>query len=161
MIDYTFIELGINDVFGGILAQSDIDGVINNAKTLINAVLDTTYGYPGCKVILAIPSIGGNSKDGYALNYGSTVESEQYERNMRLLWESMIQTFENGAYKRNVRLSINGLMIDRYYGYGRSLVNVSQRDTTQIQEHTNGVHPISSGYFQLADAFYSALRSLQ
>lgn len=156
-IDFALIQLGINDIFSGVVTQGDVDTVIQNAKDLLAGILNATYGYPACKIILALSPIGGDTQDGFAANYGA-FDVSQYERNMRLLWESMITNFDVGIYSAQVRLSINGLMVDRHYGYALTAENISARVTTQYDAHTNGVHPAASGYYQCADAFYSSIR---
>lgn len=158
-IDFAFIMLGINDVFGGVATLASVTTVINYAKDLIDGILDATYGYPSCKIVLGLSPIGGNTRDGFANNYGS-FNKETYERNMRLLWEQMILEFDAGAYSANVSLGIPGVMVDRLYGYSLSAEAISSRVATTTDVHTNGVHPTASGYYQCADAFYNNFRNL-
>lgn len=160
IIDYAIIQLGTNDVFSGTKAQADIDAIIANAKTLINNILDSTYGFPACKIILAMPPICGNTSNGFADSYGAVTQRQQFENNMRLLWENMITSFDNGVYHAQVTLCASGLWIDRTYGYALSDVAVSSRVATTEKRHTNAVHPTTSGYQQIADAWYSTLRFL-
>lgn len=159
-IDFAIIQLGINDVISGFKTQSDITAIINQAKALIDSILNASYGFPSCKVILAMPPICGNTSNGFADNYGAVTQRQQFENNMRLLWENMITAFDNGAYNTQVTLCASGLWVDRTYGYALADVAISARVATTEKRHTNAVHPTTSGYQQIADAWYSTLRFL-
>lgn len=163
IIDFVVIQLGVNDV-SSLLVETPlyikVNGIvtiINNIKTLVDSILDATYGYPSAKIILNLPPISGNTKDGYAA-IGSGDTKQNRELLIRMLWEKMIEEFDENTYSAQIRLGISGLMVDRTYGYQRSLANVSARETSQSYEHINSVHPYDSGYKQIADAFYSAIR---
>lgn len=163
-IDFVIVQLGVNDV-SSLLSNplytkvSGVETIITNIKTLVDKILDATYGYPSAKIILNLPPISGNTKDGFAA-IGSGDTKQNRELLIRMLWERMVEEFDESAYSAQVRLGISGLMIDRTYGYQRVLSNVSSRESTQIYEHNNSVHPYDSGYKQMSDAFYSAIRGL-
>lgn len=56
----------------------------------------------------------------------------------------------------NLIVSAAGIGVDRWYGYGFSTRQVSSRNTTEEQYHNNFVHPVTSGYNQLGDAYLAA-----
>jgi lysophospholipase L1-like esterase len=160
-IDFVFIQMGINDIFGNtILNPAQINAIIDNAKALITAIHDPVRGYPSCKVIIGIPPIG-NDNDGFSESayYYANYSYYAYEVNMRSLWEALVKNFDNDAFP-NTRLSINGIMMDKDYAYGKVSEVVSARNDTVIERYNNGVHPGLTGYYQIADAYYSVLRSL-
>ena len=159
-IDFAIIQLGINHLLTGVKTQADVDAVITLAKTLINGILDSTYGFPACKIILAMPPTGGNTSNGFAENYGATTQRQQYEANMRLFNQSLITAFDNAAFSFQVTLCSSGLWVDRTNGYTLADVAISSRVATTEKRHTNAVHPNTSGYQQIADGMYSTLRFL-
>ena len=156
-LDFVFIELGNNDIGLG-ADHASVKKIIRYAKSLIAAILSAKTGFPQAKIILGIPP-AGSSQDGFGTNYGTSINVEQTKKNIRMLSEAMVATFDKGAFSNNVHLSANILWVDRYYGYPRTAVRASDREETLIEEHTNAVHPSLSGYQQMADAFYSAMRS--
>lgn len=158
-IDYSIIQLGINEVLSA-SSNSAIETAITNAKTLVDGILHSTRGYPTCKIIICIPPICCNTHNGFAVNYGATKNKEQYEYYMRYLWEQLIANFETSVYSSNVSLNATGLWIDRTNGYNLSDTNISARNTIQVSEHTNAVHPVASGHNQIVDAIYSRVRGL-
>lgn len=164
-VDMAAIQLGINDVIFSItsgIGVSYLDTSIANAKTFITALLNPTYGYPGCKIILSLPPIASISRDAFALDYPN-VDKDLYEANMRTYYEKMILNFDNAAYNANVSVCATGLWIDRIYAYNRTAVNVSARHTTDtILENTSpwSVHLKDDGQYQQADAIYSHIRAV-
>jgi len=156
-LDFVFIQLGNNDIWSKVDSAS-VKKIIQYAKDLLSQILSAKSGFPEAKIILGLPTAGG-SQDGFGINYGASANVEQIKSKTRVLSEALVKTFDRGAFSKNVRLSPNILWIDRYYGYPRAETQVSDRETTLIEEHTNGGHPSLSGYQQMADAFYSTMRS--
>jgi|GEM_PF-1790836 len=158
-IDIITMQLGINDSGIGDSLKTDADRlvIINNAKAIIDAFVADNAN---CKIIIALPSIGGNSKDGYGTNYGANYSKQAYETNIFALRGALLSAFDYGVYSANVTIGASGLCIDRYYGYGFSSAPVSDRVPTIIQRHNNGVHPATVGYEQMADAFFPEVLAL-
>ena len=66
------------------------------------------------------------------------------------------------SYNTNVKVSIAGLVVDRYLGY--DLVNVasSSRIVTTEETHDNALHPADDGLEQIADSHFAyILREIQ
>ena len=157
-IDFVFIQLGINDLKYSGNPQSVVDNLI----TLCGKINDASYGYPTAKIIISQTPYACADRTGWATAFNGAADSdyEAYISRMLKLAELIVSTFhENGTYP-NVYVAPNMLFVDRYYGYPRKLVNASARDTTQVTEFTDSVHPDLSGYKQAADSFYSRLRSI-
>jgi len=155
-IDYVFIQLGINDLKDG----GNPSDVIARYTTIINNILDPTYGYPSAKIILSMTPYTAENKDGWALHFNATSSYEVYVSNMLKLMKLIVTTFENNVSFPNVFLSPNFLFVDRKFGYPRQLINISSRVTDQEYQYTDSVHPDTSGYKQCADSYYSRLRAL-
>ena len=160
-IDICVINLGVNDFVANGYNPFNFDVTFKNAVTdLVNGVHDATYGYPNCKLIICLPTLPSLPKDGWALNYGAGYDYERYVYAMRLVWDYLIETYDADAHNANTSLAIVGLMVDRTYGFERTLTNVSGRSTVQEYETVNGVHPTDTGYYQFADAVYSQIRAV-
>jgi lysophospholipase L1-like esterase len=159
-IDYCYIQLGINEMFTSELSQAQIDAIINKAKSFCDTLLDASYGYPNCKIIIGYEPPSALSLDAFSTNYGASRNWIAYLRNMRLYYETLLADFDNGAYDGNVWFCPAGLWVDREYGYPTVNENVSARQATPIIIQSNFVHPSISGYKQMADAIYSIIRAI-
>lgn len=151
VIDAVVIQLGINDVFGETLL-TNFTAIINNAKAIATAFLADN---PACKIIIELPTICGNTSDGFAANYGASQTRAIFEANIFSLRAAMLTAFDQGAYNANVKVGSAGLQVDRYYGYARSSVAVAARMSATNEEHNNGVHPGNEGYDQNGDAIFA------
>ena len=148
-IDVVIFQLGIND-----------NGMINNGdemKGYIEALYDAYISYkPSGLFVIGITPQSGNDYNGLGVNYGaqSNVWGQSYARNMEKIRDLYISMYESGNYPR-MRIIAENLFIDRYYGYGLSERDISARyggEGRKEQYHNNYVHPVTSGYCQLADA---------
>jgi len=153
------IQLGINESFGTIMNDTNRTAVINSAKAICTAFLADSSA---TKIIIQLPSTDGNTKGGWGANYGSTGYKAEYKMNIWRLREMIISNFDNSVYNANVEVGIAGLVIDRYYGYGRTTQAISARVSTTEEVHINAVHPNTEGYQQMADGcFPHILKFLQ
>lgn len=140
--DFVYIRLGINDIFGNCvisgdgLTDSEMNAIINNAKTLIDGFLNYNAAL---KLVVAIPTIASNTVDGWNANYNESVYSQdKFIEIIHKLSKGLSDTFANGTYDARVDCSYEKIYLDRDDGYPK---------TAGI--HTNGVHPDQSGYEQL------------
>lgn len=152
--DAVTVQLGINDVFSA-SAITSFTTYVNYAKTIADAFLADNAS---CKIIIALPTICGNTNDGFAANYGAAPPPRSiYEANLFGLRAALIAAFDGGAYNANVKVGSVGLSVDRFYGYATSSVAVAARITATADEHTNAVHPNTDGYEQAGDAMFADL----
>jgi len=140
--DIVRISLGINDCF---LSES-MDNITQNADILINSFLDA---FPAALVFIAMPTLCENSGTGWLANYGSLDNYERYQLRIREYWEYVLQAYGSNKGTGRVHVSYDGLCIDRDLGYPKD----------GNGDHTNGVHPNSSGYYQLSRGFSNVLNS--
>lgn len=123
--------------------------ITNSITALYNLFVDDN---PNCLFLLGLTTCGGNTEDGWGESYG--VSSSKSTRDLcyrlRKLYLSLQSTMPN------IRIVPAAAEIDRYYGYGFSPRQISQRYTETEQIHNNAVHPAESGYLQLGDCFFAA-----
>lgn len=152
-LDAVTIQLGVNDVFSA-SKLTNFASMVTYAKTIADAFLADN---PACNVIVALPTICGNTNDGFAANYGAAYTRRIYESNLFGLRAALIAAFDGGAHHVNVRVGAVGLAVDRWYGYASSSTAVASRMTAVTDEHVNGVHPGLDGYEQAGDAMFCDL----
>lgn len=147
-IDAVSFQFGIND-----------NGLANNLDTLMGYI-DALYhcfvdDNPNCKFIIGLTTSAGNDVNGAGANYGASYSWVVYLKNIYKIRQFYL-TLQNDANYPNIRIAPIGLEVDRYYGYGFSTRDISQRDTNDEQYHNNYVHPTDSGYGQIGDAYFAA-----
>lgn len=137
--DFISIRLGVNDVFGwNLMPDIILEGIINYAKSLVDGFIACDSYY---KIFIGLPSISENTGNGWNANYdGSLYHLDDYIKNIHLLWNALISTFDNGVYNSRVTISNEVIFLDRDEGYPK---------TNGV--HTNGVHPDQSGNVQIGD----------
>ena len=128
-------------------------GIIANAKTFARQF---HIDYPNAKlkiVGLQMPSIDGGLGDSYGASgdyidrYGLFVCAWNYNKAL----EDMCSLSEFSPYCEFVDIATQ---FDSENNMPQSLANVNTRSTIQEMRGTNGVHPKTEGYYQIADAVY-------
>lgn len=146
--DLLSVDLGINDSRDNFKTEIERAQIITDAKTLINAFF--TYNPTG-KVVICLPKSSANTK-----SIGS-YKQDSYRTNIHKLRELIIENFDNGIYNSNCFVSGACFGVDRYYGYPLTTQVVSARNATIIEKHLDDVHPILSGYQQMADGMTATI----
>lgn len=142
-IDVMPVILGWNSTF------EDLTTYRNRVETFIANV---HAAFPSCKIMLF--SIPFPSLDGLGASYGCSwayVEKAGRVHDYDELYADIANDHDNVSF-----YNLSGLF-DAEYNYPSVAVSVNKRNTTQIQRQTNGVHPDSTGYLQIADAVYRAI----
>lgn len=142
-IDYVYVLLGWN---GGAITETTykatVTTFINNVKT----------SFPNAKIVLMGLEIP--ARDGLAINYSANdMYSDYYAMLDRVFtlnkWYAEIAENTENVYFLNV----SG-QFDSKYNMQTSTRNVNMRNSTTETYQSNGVHPATSGYMQIADACY-------
>ena len=154
-IDYAIISLGTNDAGQGwqILTDEEIATIIQNAKTFLNALLDSTTGFPDCKIALGLPAIGAEQWTNPCMNKKWFISS------MQKLNKAYIETFDNGKFHPNVTTVAHGLWTDREYSYRYENQAISDRISETRYVCLDAIHPSDKGYKLWADAYYAKIRA--
>jgi hypothetical protein len=150
VVNLLSIQCGIND--------NDL-GADAAGKLLLKQYIETLYNKliahnSSAKMVVQLPSTGGNTKGGSGANYGATWETQTYYYNVFQIREYILANYDNNPLFPNLYIGIAGLVIDRYYGYNLDDAAISARYTTLEKVHTNSVHPGTSGYNQMGDGTY-------
>lgn len=157
--DLVVIMLGTNDCI--INSSASMQGSINNAITLINAILSDAGDYSTKIIIQMTPSDANTISSWQVYGDSSSSRKMRYWNNLWILRKLLYEEFSKPNWDGKVFLGQAALGIDRYYGYPYSEVNSSSRIST-IKEiyHTNSVHPNNEGYQQLGDGYFLQALSL-
>ena len=154
--DFVSFMLGVNDCFTDELSDTEINQIVNNYKLILDSFITDS---PDARLFVQLPTIDSNTSDGWADNYGAVSSKVEYQKNIWKLRELMLNEFDSQNYNDNVLLGYAGITVDRYYGYPFTSQSVSNRITTQIERHSNAVHPSDEGFSQLGDGMFSMISS--
>jgi lysophospholipase L1-like esterase len=155
-LDYVLINLGTNNIIPMNVVDSP-DGyadVIAQAKTFLTALLSEDYGYPNCKVAIALLGIGPY--------YSARIfeNANEFRKKFNMLNVAYLYAFDNGAWHPNVTCFALGSSTNRKYGYGYTETAISARfPQLTLQEDDLGIHPSTAGYLSWADAYYCKIRT--
>lgn len=153
--DMVIFQLGVNSN-SDINVSGRIQGYIN---ALYQAFIDDN---PNCLFILSCTPICTNDQSALGANYGAQsktwgINYAKNEYKFRELYNVLATASENYP---NLKVVGTNLNVDRYYGYQKSLKNISDRCTEQNYEHLNYVHPTTSGYQQIGDSLFASIIGL-
>lgn len=137
-IDHCIILLGWNDT------GTSETNYKNLAKQFIDGLREE---YPNCKITLL--GVQVPSRDGFANNYG--VGWKYYDK-LQFVW-NLNQWYQDisDEYENIESINISG-QFDTEHNMPAMSINVNIRSSEQVTVQSNGVHPATSGYLQIADA---------
>jgi len=159
--DWFFIQLGINDMF----LKTDDEAVFSQIKTCITQcdamIASLKSAVSGIKIGIAVTIPPNRSQDAFGKAYGCGQTRSRYKRNNMLFVKSIIDTYDeretDGIYL--VPIFTN---LDTTYNMGLESMPVNARNTAITYESpiaNGGVHPVESGYKQLADVYMAFLKA--
>jgi hypothetical protein len=161
--DMVVAHLGINDMFGAVddaAATTAATTFITNMDIIINGTLSAVSGI---RFGVCLPIAPSKSQDAFAVSYGTGQTLKRYERNRHILIKALIAYYDTSA-KRTAGIYLVGFhaCTDRTNNYqvaAAAPVNARNTATTVIRQN-NGVHPATSGYYQMGDVLYTFLKNL-
>lgn len=160
--DYVFINLGINDMFN-----------FENDETLNQGIVDTIAKYEemitsihvynaNVKIALGLTIPPNYSQDAFGKAYNSTVTRTRYKRNHDLWVNELIKEFDSRESENIFLVPIHTNLDTRYnMGLEETPVNARNSLTYSSPIGNGGVHPVTSGYWQIADVEWYFLKSFE
>lgn len=156
--DFVAIMLGINDVFGQ-TSDAAATSTANTRLTQLDTLINSIKAVNGTiKVLLMIPPPPAN-QDAFGKNYLVGETSWRHKRNM-LMWAQAMITKYSGQEANRIYLVPTNVAIDTVNNYPTETVAVNSRNLTTVARQSNGVHPATSGYQQIGDAVFYALKAI-
>jgi lysophospholipase L1-like esterase len=159
--DFFIVNMGINDVFGftsDSAYDSGVTTILERAETAVQSVLDATTTTKVC-VCLTIPPNHSQDAFGKAYNCGQT--RNRYKRNNTLWVDALMNLFKDRESERIYLIPIN-VCLDTIYNMGMETLPVNARNTDityQSPISNGGVHPVESGYWQIADVYTAFIKA--
>lgn len=165
-LDYITVMFGVNDlsIWGGANSYEDrtgrIDGIVDNAKTLMNML---TEAYPEAKILIVIEPSDAANQDGFGYWFAFYNSNEaEWEFSAKALRKRIISEFDEGRFDSRISICSAGIWCDRIYGYPFEMVPPSERaQDVKVLRLLNNCHPSGSGYNQIADGIFSGLCGLE
>lgn len=156
--DWFFIALGINDVFN----QTTDAGAVSAAASafanldLLIASCKACSGPP--KVAIVIPPPPSASQDAFGANYACGQTRARYRRNI-LIWGRELVTKYAGQEGSGTYIVPSNVCLDVVNNMQTAAsAPANSRSAVNVVRQSNGVHPATSGYQQIGDAWWAFLK---
>lgn len=152
--DMVIFELGTNDLWWE--TDLSVDATVNNVifryqDSLINAF---QTALPNAEIGITYVHPPAYSQDGFAYTY--TYQQRQTWKFKRIIHRYNQMLFEK--YKNNPIVNVSLLPynvgLDTEHNYAVTATPYNARNATTYLMQTDGVHPATSGYLQMADFFF-------
>lgn len=142
-IDYVYVLLGWNS------ASTEESALKESVRTFIDNVLTS---FPSCKIVLL--GLEVPARDGLAKNYGASGMANYYDMLdfVFKLQSWYIDITKESSYTGKVSyVNISG-QFDTQYNMPTLTQKANTRSSTDVSIQSNGIHPYTPGYYQIADA---------
>lgn len=157
--DWFFINMGINDVFGYTNDEdlkNAMELLLERFSDMVDSILDATTDTK-VGVCLTIPP--NHSQDAFGKAYFCSQTRDRYKRNNAILVDALIDLFKNKEADRIYLVPIH-TNLDTIYNMGLENIPVNARNTMTYESPVanGGVHPSTSGYWQIADIYTAFIK---
>lgn len=159
--DWFFINLGINDTFSygkDASLYEGIETIKGYCDSMIESMNDASESTK-IGICLTIPP--NHSQDAFGKEYGCNATRDRYKRNNVLFVDFLIREYgdreEEGIYLIPIYANL-----DTVFNMGLETLPVNARNTSITYESpiaNGGVHPVESGYWQIADVYTAFLKA--
>lgn len=161
--DWFFINLGINDVFSysqDSILSSEIEGLNSMCDAMISSIMEAS---PETKVGVALTIPPNYSQDAFGKAYKCGQSRARYKRNNVIWVDNLIRRYENREVEGIYLIPIH-TNLDTKFNMGMETNYHNKRNTTMTYESpipNGGVHPVDSGYWQIADVYWFFLKNME
>lgn len=158
-LNYVFVHLGINDLFS---ATSDAAVATLAASMLANleTMITSIHAYDAAiniGLMLTIPP--SFNQDSFGNNYQSGYTRWRHKRNTVVYNNLMIAQFSGRTVSNKIFLIPTNCNLDTINNMSVAAATpVNSRNSTTVVRQSNGVHPATPGYNQMADSVYAFLK---
>jgi len=157
--DWFFINLGINDTFG-YTSDTALESKIEQMLLQCNAMIASmNTASPDTKIGICITIPPNHSQDAFGKAYKTGQTRNRYKRN-NAIWVSTVLAEYEGKESDGIYVIPIHLCLDTVYNMGLEDNQVNARNTTTYKSPiaNGGVHPVESGYWQIADVYTAFLK---
>lgn len=159
--DFFVVNMGINDVFSyanDAALTTAIEQFVGYVDSIITSLRTVSQTLKIC-ICCTIPP--NHSQDAFGKAYSCGQTRNRYKRNNTMLVNRIIEEYD-GRESEGVYLIPIHTNLDTVYNMGMEMLPVNARNTDVTYQSpilNGGVHPVTSGYWQIADiytAFFKA-----
>jgi len=159
--DWVLLNLGINDLFGytdDTNVSVKMDAMVTQLEAMVTSIQSSTSGV---RIVVCTMIPPPDSQDAFAV-YGVGQTVKRYKRN-RDLWVERVLTQFGGRTSSLVYVLGYGAVLDTVNNFGNVSAAVNARNATTYSQPltTTGVHPSTTGYYQLADCIRAFLKGVE
>jgi lysophospholipase L1-like esterase len=156
--DWVLIALGINDVYGQ-STDAAVEALIPTAFTRLDTLIASIKAADAnVKVGLVIPPPPSFDQDSFGANYGSAATRWRHKRSI-LIWARELIAQYAGEEASRIYLVPSNTALDTVNNMSRAAsAPVNSRSAVSSTRQSNGVHPATAGYQQIADAWWAFLK---
>ena len=156
--DIIVFACGTNDIINSI--NSDVaDSIASSLNWLDSLIKYARQDIPGAKICINTVMPPSYYQDAF-YNYNQTANRirtrNQFKYNYYLYNSSLFSRYNSDS----VIIIPTNIYLDTKHNMKTGNVPINSRNKTIISRQNDAVHPDSSGYYQEADAIYSAIKSL-
>lgn len=159
--DWFFINMGINDTFS-FATDDTVDAQITTCINYVtSAITSIKSASPSTKIGVCLTIPPNHSQDAFGKAYDNGQTRNRYKRNNTLWVDKLIETFDSRE-SENIYLVPIHTNLDTVYNMGMETLPVNARNTAityQSPIGNGGVHPVESGYWQIADVYTAFLKA--
>ena len=160
--DYFVINLGINDMFGYANDATAETGIATALGLLDDTIASVRAAAPNAKICVALTIPPNYSQDAFGKAYKCSQTRDRYKRNNALWVTKLIETYQGREAEGIYLLPLNTNLDTRYnMGFEAAQVNKRNSETYQQPIGNGGVHPVESGYWQIADVYWYFIKSFE
>ena len=153
--DIVFIQLGVNDTFG-LTSDDAVVSFSSSAFTKLDTLIASIkVANPNVKIAVMTPPTYAN-QDAFGYNYSSNQTAWRAKRNIVIYNNELIKRFKNKE-ANSIYVLGSGINVDTINNFPISSADLpvnSHNSLVTYKPMVNGVHPATSGYFQIADAMF-------
>lgn len=159
--DVVIINLGINDCFSFVEDATLREGIakINGyCETMITSIRSSC---PAAKICIALTIPPNYSQDAFGKGYKCGQTQWRYKRN-NVLWVSNLISLYDGREDENIYVVPIHTNLDTIYNMGMEEIQHNKRNENTYNSPiaNGGVHPVESGYWQIADVYWFFLKNI-
>ena len=158
--DYVIINLGINDTFS-YKSDETLSEAIDILNSQCDAMIDSIKTVDSnIKVCVALTIPPNYSQDAFGKNYECNQTRARYKRNNVIWVDNLISKYDNRETERIYLIPIYS-NLDTKYNMGMETVQYNKRNPATYEQPiaNGGVHPVDTGYWQIADVYWFFLKA--
>lgn len=159
--DFFVVNMGVNDVFSpanDVALATAINQFINYIDAIITSLRTVSQTVKIC-ICCTIPP--NHSQDAFGKAYKCEQTRNRYKHNNTMLVERLIEGYDGRELEEIYLIPIH-TNLDTVYNMGMESLPVNARNTDvtyQSPISNGGVHPVASGYWQIADVYTAFIKA--